>query len=128
MSDTDTPAPGPAPGSTPEPASLDQQIDSLNQSALNFQALADRARAKGDFARAQELSAQAVALGGQLNHLRVTRRGEAIQSNAWKALTAHMDALNAEAKQTEGKMQSAEDNLETAKTIVGLVGKLTAML
>jgi DNA repair exonuclease SbcCD ATPase subunit len=113
------------PDATP---SLNQQIDSLNQTVLNLQALADRVRADGDFANAQTLSSQAVALSGQLNQLRETRRDRAVQSDAWQALSAHLDALNAEAEDTNKHMQSAENNVETAKTVISLVSKLATMV
>ena len=58
-------------------ATLNQQIDALNQTVLNLQALADSARAKGDFGGAQDLSTQAVALSDQLGPLRTQRRDEA---------------------------------------------------
>jgi len=109
-------------------ATLNQQIDALNQTVLNLQALADSARAKGDFGGAQDLSTQAVALSDQLGPLRTQRRDEAVQSAAWQELSAHLDALNAQAKDTAGQMQSAEDNVATAKTVVGMVGKLLTVL
>lgn len=107
---------------------LDQQIDALKQAVLNLQALADHARAQGDFVGAQDLNTQAVALSGKLNDLSAKRRGQAFESTGWQALAAHLDALNAQAQETEGQMQTAEDNVETAKTIVGLVGKLLTAL
>lgn len=107
---------------------LSQQIDALKQAVLNLQAMADRARAKGDFVGAQDLNTQAVALSGKLNGLSDERRDQAFASAGWQALSAHLDALNSEAQDTQGQMQSAEDNVETAKTIVGLVGKLATVL
>lgn len=120
--------PPPMPPATPQTETLNQQIDRLNQSVVNLQTLADRARAQGDFVHAMELSGQSVALGGEVSQLRQRQRGQLFQSATWRELNAHLDALNVEAQKTEGQMQNAESNVATAKTIIGLVGKLATAL
>lgn len=107
---------------------LTQQINSLKQSVLNLQALADNARSQGGFIHAQTLSSQSVTLANQLLTLSSERQDAVIGSDAWAELGAAMDKLNTEAKATQGDMQSAEANVETAKTLIGLVGKLAAVL
>jgi hypothetical protein len=105
---------------------VNQQIDRLNQSVLNLQTLADRARAQGDFVRALKLSNQSVALSGDINRLCEQQQVQAFESSTWQILSAKLDALNVEAQMTEGRMQDASNNVETAKTIIGLVGKLVS--
>lgn len=107
---------------------LTQQINSLKQTVLNLQALADKARAKGDFAQALTLSGQSVTLADQLLTLSSERQDAVIGSDAWAELGAEMDKLNVEAKATQEEMQSVEANVETAKTLISLVGKLATVL
>lgn len=107
---------------------LTQQINSLKQTVLNLQALADTLREQGDFVEAQTLSSKSVTLANQLLTLSSERQDAVIASDAWAELGAEMDKLNAQAKATQGDMQSAEANVKSAKTLISLVGKLAAVL
>jgi len=107
---------------------LTQQINSLKQTVLNLQALADKARSQEDFVRAQTLSSQSVTLANHLLTLSSERQDAVIGSDAWAELGAAMDKLNTEAKATQSDMQSADANVENAKTLISLVGKLVTVL
>lgn len=107
---------------------LTQQIVQLEEHANNLSALSEKWMDKGDDAQALTLSDQALQLRNQISVLKAQNRTAALNSSAFAELAQHMDALNADAEKTHDQLQDVLGNVETAKTIVGAVAKLVALV
>jgi len=107
---------------------ITKNISRIGVQADKLQALSAQARAAGQEDKAQDLATQAVLLMAKKATLHMQRRKIVTSSPAWQQLMKHLDDLDQKAAATKADMEKAKDTVETAKTVIGALGKVLTVL
>ena len=107
---------------------INTDIERLGTSAITLQTLSAQAMKDGDPAKAQELATQALLMMGKKAELRTKRRDLEASSPQWRAMLDQLDDLDQKAEDAKADMQKANDTVETAKTVLSVVGKIITAL
>ena len=107
---------------------ISNHIERLGDSAINLQTLSSQAMRDGDPAKAQDLATQAMLMMGKKAELRARRRDLEATGDQWRNMLDKLDDLDQKASEAKANMHKAEDTVEAAKTVLGVVGKILTVL